>query len=109
MELTPFNYRALGLQHLLGTGLLAGLTLLFSLRYPDPRFNREFRWTLALLGLAALAAIPLFRGERPGKLAFAPLVLFVAALLSFLVYVGRTAAGRLRDQRERRRRGPKLH
>jgi phosphoglycerol transferase MdoB-like AlkP superfamily enzyme len=87
-----------------GTGLLAGLTLFFSMRYPDRRFHREFYGTLALLALTALSAIPLFRDERPGKLVFAPLLLFVASLLSFLLFVGRTTVARVRDERERRQR-----
>ena len=101
----PFDYRTLGLQHLLGTGMLAGLTIFFSIRYPDSRFNAEFRWTLVFLTLSALSAIPLFRNEPPGKLAFAPLLLFAASLLAFFVYVARTTAARLKDARERRRRG----
>jgi len=105
MELTPFNYRMLGLQHLVGTGLLAGLTLFFSMRYPDPRFQREFRWTLTLLSIAALSAIPLFLAEQSGKLVFAPLILFVTSLISFLIFVSRTAATRLKEERERRKRG----
>jgi len=104
-DLVPFDHRILGLQHLLGTGLLAGLTLFSSMRYPDPRFTREFRWTMVLLTLSALSAIPLFRDERPGKLVFAPLLLFIASLLSFLVFVVKSATARLKDERERRRRG----
>lgn len=99
-----FDYRSLGLQHLLGTGLIAGLTIYFSMRYPDPRFQWLLRSTVALLVLSALSAIPLFRFERPGKLVFAPLVLFAASLLSFLVLVGKTTSARLKDERERRRR-----
>lgn len=99
-----FDYRSLGLQHLAGTGVIAGLTIFYSMRYPDPRFQWVLRSTVALLVLSALSAIPLFRLERPGKLVFAPLVLFVASLLSFLVLVAKTTSARLKDERERRRR-----
>ena len=98
------DYRMLGLQHLLGTAVLAGLTLFFSMRYPEPRANREFRWTLLLLALSALSVTPLFVVQPPGRLVWAPLLFFIAGLLCFLIFVIRAARAHLESERERRRR-----
>ena len=98
----PFNYRLLGLEHLLGTALLAGLTLLMSIRFAEPGADRYLHVTLTLLALSALAVIPLFRDTPPGRLVFLPLAFFVAALAAFVVFVLKAA----RERRRNRRRNP---
>jgi hypothetical protein len=80
------NFRLLALQHLLGTAVLAALTLYLSLRFPMPAANRHLYVTLGLEAAAALAVLPFFRAEHPGVLAALPFALFVAALLAFLFY-----------------------
>src|SRR5690242_6872336 len=97
------DYRILALQHLLGTAVMAGLTLFFSMRFPEPAANREFRATLGFLALSALSVIPLFVVQPPGRLVWPPLILFLAGLLSFLVYVLQAARLRLKAERKRRR------
>ena len=97
------DYQILALEHLLGTAVLAGLTLFFSMRFPEPGANREFRATLGFLTISALSVIPLFVVQPPGRLVWPPFILFLAGLLSFLVYVIQAARERLRRERERRR------
>lgn len=98
------NFRLLALQHLLGSGLLAGLTLVTSLRFPEPGANRFLYLTLALQTAGAAGVIPLFRDTPPGRLIYVPLGLFVAGLLSFLVFVVMVTRERLRTRRAQRRR-----
>jgi hypothetical protein len=99
----PFNYHLLALEHLLGTGLLAGLTLLMSIRFAEPGADRHFHATLALLALSALSVIPLFRDTPPGRLIFLPLALFVASLAAFVAFVIKATRERLRSRRNKRR------
>ncbi len=97
------NFRLLALEHLLGTAVLAGLTLLMSIRYPEPAAERHFRLTLLLLALSAVAVAPLFL-ESPGRLIFLPLGVFLAALLAFLAFVTKTIHQRYLTLRRRRKR-----
>ena len=99
----PFNYRLLALEHLLGTALLAGLTLLMSIRFDERGADRHFHATLALLVLSALSVIPLFRDTPPGRLIFLPLACFVAALAAFVAFVIKATRERLRTRRSKRR------
>lgn len=98
------GFRALALWHLLGTAILAALTLLVSIRFPEPSAERLFRLTLALLALSALAAIPLFSASAPGRLLLVPLAVFVAGTLAFLVFCAKVISERYRALRRRRRR-----
>ncbi len=97
-----FNYRLLAFQHLLGTAVLTAMTLLLSIRFPQSGTERYFRVTLALLALSAAAVIPLFGSSPTRRLAFLPLVLFLVAVISFLLLVTKTTRELYRKIRERR-------
>ena len=97
-----FNYHLLAFQHLLGTAVLAAMTLLLSIRCPQSGAERHFRVTLALLALSALAVIPLFGSTPTRRAALIPLALFLAAIISFLLFVTKTTRELYRKIRERR-------
>ena len=97
-----FNYRLLASEHLLGTVLLTALTLLLSLRVPEPGAERHLRATLILEALAGLAAVPMLFGESRSvwvRLAFG---LFAAAAVAFVLFAVRTMRERWRSIRSRR-------
>ena len=71
--------------HLMWTGVMAGLTLLLSMRFPYPETTTWFRITLALLAACALAVVPLLGGGSLSRI-WLPFVAFVAATLSFVVF-----------------------
>ncbi len=98
-----FNYRLLASQHLLGTVLLTGLTLLLSLRMPEPGAERHLRVALILEALAGLAAVPMLFGESRSLFLRLALVLFAAAAIAFVVFGVRTMRERWRSMRSRRR------
>ncbi len=98
-----FSYRLLGLEHLLGTAVLAGMTLFLSIRFPEPGANFHFRLTLALLAFSALSTIPFFLDAAPGRLALLPLGVFLAATLAFLSFAGKVITERIRAPRRRQR------
>ena len=92
------NTRLLVYFHLMWTAVMAGLTLLLSLRFPYPETTRWFRITLALLAACALAVLPLI-GAESFALLWLPASAFVAATVAFIVFsvqVIRTHFQRLR-------------
>ena len=98
-----FNYRLLASEHLLGTVLLTGLTLLLSLRMPEPGAERHLHAALILEALAGLAAVPMLFGE-PGRIVVRlALGLFAAATAAFVLFGLRTVRERVRSIRSRRR------
>jgi len=98
-----FNYRLLASEHLLGTVLLAGLTLLLSVRIPEPGAGRYLHAALILEALAGLAAVPMLFGESRSILVRLALALFGAAVGAFLLFAARTMQERWRSINSRRR------
>ena len=104
-----FNYHLLAGEHLLGTVLLCALTMLLSLRIPEPGAEKAFRAALLMEALAGLAALPVFfsdnLGETRGFWVRVALALFAGASLTFFLFAARTITERWRSIKSRR---PKL-
>ena len=94
------NVQFLVLFHLLATAVLAGLTLLLSIRFPYPETILWFRLALALVGVTGVAVLPLLTGSY-GLLWLAP-GSFVAATAVFLVFAIQVARAHYRRLRDRR-------
>jgi hypothetical protein len=93
------SLRLLVFFHLLWTAVLAGLSLLLSIRFPYRETAGLFRLTLALLAVTGLAVIPLlFR--RTDLFWLAPITFAVAtiAFTVFAIQVLRTHVRRMRDR-----------
>ncbi len=97
-----FDYRLLALEHLLGTALLAGLTLYLSIRMPEPGALLTLRIALATEALAGLAAVPLFGSAPTRVMAWISMGVFVAAVAAFLAFGAITIRERIRAIKARR-------
>src|SRR5207244_1906099 len=97
-----FNYHLLAFQHLLGTAILAGLTLVLSMRMPEPGAERSFRLALLLEAFSGIGVLPLFMDAPSRGLVTLSLAAFAAASLGFLIFTARTILERKRAITERR-------
>jgi len=79
------NVRLVFYFHLLWTGVMAGLALLLSLRFPYPETNRWFRITMGLLVLCALAVLPLLWAAT-FALIWLPASAFLVATIAFVIF-----------------------
>lgn len=95
-----FSTRFLVFAHLLWTGVLTGLTLVLSVRYPYPSTMKWFRLTLLLLAVTALSPLPLL--WKLLYLLWLPPLTFLLALAAFLVYVVLVARAHLDHIRRQR-------
>ena len=100
---STFDFRLLGLEHLLGTTLLAGLTIYLSIRMPESRADWPLRVALIVELLAALAAIPLFFAAPSKAIIRLALAAFCAAGAAFIVFGWQTIRARVAAIHERRK------
>ncbi len=95
-----FSIRFLVFAHLLWTGVLTGLTLVLSARYPYPATAKWFRLTLLLLAVTALAPLPLL--WKLMFLLWLPPLTFLLAIAAFLAYAVMVARAHLDHVRRER-------
>ncbi len=79
------NIRLVVYFHLMWTGVMAGLALLLSLRFPYAETSRWFRITMALLALCALAVLPLLWATT-FALILLPASAFLVATIAFVIF-----------------------
>ncbi len=88
-----FSIRFLVCAHLLWTGVLTGLTLVLSVRYPYPETQKWFRLTLLLLAVTALSPLPLL--WKLMYLLWMPPLTFLLAMAAFITYAVMVARAHL--------------